>query len=112
MIPWRRLSYVNDPLENFQKWQQFEILNNDNHYIEEERKKKKKKNSIDDEDLIPGVVFFSSQCDPKMASARLKILEPLINALKENDIRFASFGRCYHNEDLGTSLPQCSGLQR
>jgi hypothetical protein len=99
LTPWRRISYINDPVTHFQKWIQYD---ND----------KKKTNKIDRSRLIPGIAFFSSQCDPIMASARLDQLKPLIEALKEYNIRFASFGKCFHTEDMEVSMPQCTNLRR
>jgi hypothetical protein len=100
LTPWRRISYINDPITHFQKWIQYD--NND----------KKKMMKIDRSSLIPGIAFFSSQCDPNMASARLDQLKPLIEALKAYNIRFASFGKCFHTEDMEVSMPQCTNLRR
>ena len=51
--------------------------------------------------LERGVAFFSSQCDPVLAAARLGLVARLAPALSAHGVRFASFGRCFHTEVNG-----------
>jgi hypothetical protein len=89
---WQRLSYVNDPLADFARFPASRPLRSDG--------------------VVAGVAFFSSQCDPGLAAARLRIVEALVPALAAQRIPFASFGKCFHSADLATALPHCAALPR
>jgi len=106
-VPWRRVSYLNDPLERFSEWpshfQRADHLSPEHHHTETFQQRT---------GMIPGIAFFSSQCDSVLAKSRLDLVAALVPALEAEGVRFSSFGKCFHNADLAEVLPECARLPR
>ena len=107
-VPWRRMSYLNDPLERFGEWPSYF-----GHANFAPGSKYEHSGLFQLETgMLPGIAFFSSQCDSVLAKSRLDILAALVPALQAEGVWFASFGKCFHNEDFTDVLTECAELPR
>ena len=106
-VPWRRVSYLNDPLERFRAWP-----NHSEHAKHLDPKHSRAGTFQQRTGMIPGIAFFSSQCDSVLAKSRLDLVAALVPALEAEGVHFASFGKCFHTADLAEVLPECAQLPR
>ena len=106
-VPWRRISYINDPIERFNEWSSYPDLSKHSNHEKNHSSIFQAKTG-----MLPGIAFFSSQCEPIRSQARIDLLVELLPAFRREGVRFASFGKCFHNADLAEVLPECAQLPR
>ena len=106
-VPCRRISYINDPIERFSEWPSYPNIS------EQYTSKHNHTGMFQSRTgMLPGIAFFSSQCESIRSKARIDLLASLVPALQAEGVWFASFGKCFHNEDFAEMLPECARLPR